>query len=580
MFKRLIARILLSLPGGDRMLSTLRALVRGAPMTPAPTDHDEQVPFAVVLPGSTDPTGDYDGFTIIDEAALVTFSGGLVYAPDPNAPRLGAAHLRNMTLAAEVNGLDIVLASHGLEEPPAMRCLSGPNHSLRRYGATPGPMTGRVLRLLPEPGEGVGSTTLDALFPEQAVTHPAGTIAEFRVGNASPKAAYSGAWSPTPLTDDRPVVLVLPIFLAVGGVERNTIEIIRALRDKYHFVVVTTERLHKDQGSLHHQMSTVAEVIYDLAEIAENHHHMQLLQKLKEGYRPDLVWICNGSPWLADNARTLRALFSDVPIVDQQVYDTNEGWIQRYGEAGIQSFDRFIAINSRIRDVFTDRLGMAAGSIDLIYSAIDAPRFDRPEPSAEERAALAGAHGLPADRPCFAFIGRLVEQKNPLAFLTLAAESAKAGKSDHFVLVGDGVLGPDCDAFIREKGLANVTRIPFCDDLTRLYPVLAGLIVSSHYEGLPIAMLEAMAMGVPVYATDVGDIGPVLDDYHTGFVSSDIAGGAEFGAGFLKWRDQLPAFTVAARDAAPRVRARFGVAAIARNYEECWESAWRERRQG
>ena len=125
-----------------------------------------------------------------------------------------------------------------------------------------------------------------------------------------------------------------------------------------------------------------------------------------------------------------------------------------------------------------------------------------------------------------------------------------------------------------------MTRIPFCDDLTRLYPVLAGLIVSSHYEGLPIAMLEAMAMGVPVYATDVGDIGPVLDDYHTGFVSSDIAGGAEFGAGFLNWRDQLPAFTVAARDAAPRVRERFGVAAIARNYEECWESAWRERRQG
>lgn len=574
--KRLVARVLLALPGGERLLAALRKAVRGPAVDPAPPEGLAEVPLAIALDTGSPARADYNGFTIIDPGEAAAFSG-LVHAPDPGGTLLSAGHIRNMALAAETNGLDIVVASHDLAEPPALRCAPAPNHLLRRARDPGDGLTGRVLRMLPEPGGEVASQTLNDLFPGQSVTHPAGSVADFRVGMAADKPGFVGAWSPTPLEQDRPVILVLPIFLAVGGVERNTIEIIRALRDRYHFVVVTTERLHKDQGSLHHQMSAIAAVIYDLAEIAENRHHMALLRKLRDGYRPDLVWICNGSPWLGDNAEGLRALFEDTPIIDQQVYDTKEGWIQRYGEPGIQSFDRFIAINSRIRDVFTGKLKMAGERIDLIYSAIDAPRFDKPTPDAAQLAELARAHNLPGDRPCFAFIGRLVAQKNPLAFLSLAVQSAAAGKDDHFVLVGDGVLGPDCDAFIAEHALDNVTRIPFCDDLTKLYPVLAGLIVSSRYEGLPIAMLEAMAMGVPVYATDVGDIGPVLDDYRSGFVCEDIEAGAAFRTGFLTWRDQLTVFTEAAEQAAPRVRERFGVEAIAKNYESCWQAAWRQR---
>jgi len=574
--KRLIARILLALPGGDRALSALRKAVRG-PAIELPASGDApELPFAVAVDGPGLVRSDYEGFTIIDRSALAAFDG-LVYQPDAKSSWLPPGHLRNMALAMEVNGLDVVVASHGLEEPPVLRCMPSPNHTLRRVNGATGGLNGRVLRLLPEPEDGAADVTLSEIFPNQSVAHPAGVVADFHVGEAAKKPSFTGTWTPTPLARDKPVILVLPIFLAVGGVERNTIEIIRALRDRYHFVVVTTERLHRDQGSLHHQMSTVADVIYDLAEISENHLHLAVLRRLKDGYRPDLIWICNGSPWLADNAAALRDLFEDTPIVDQQVYDTKEGWIQRYGEAGIQSFDRFIAINSRIRDVFTSRLNMAPDRIDLIYSAIDAPRFDKPTPSETERLELAKAHGLPEDRACFAFIGRLVEQKNPLAFLSLAIQSAKAGKDDHFVLVGDGVLGPDCDAYIREHALENVTRIPFCDDLTRLYPILAGLIVSSHYEGLPIAMLEAMAMGVPVYATDVGDIGPVLDDYRSGLVCEDIEGGTAFRGGFVAWRERLAEFTEAAREAAPQVRKRFGVDAIAGNYEDCWRAAWKQR---
>src|SRR5690606_32234936 len=52
----------------------------------------------------------------------------------------------------------------------------------------------------------------------------------------------------------KPVILVLPMKVAVGGVERNTVEIMRALRDRYDFVYVTMEKIFEEQGSLASQV--------------------------------------------------------------------------------------------------------------------------------------------------------------------------------------------------------------------------------------------------------------------------------------------------------------------------------------
>jgi glycosyltransferase involved in cell wall biosynthesis len=191
-----------------------------------------------------------------------------------------------------------------------------------------------------------------------------------------------------------------------------------------------------------------------------------------------------------------------VPIVDQQAYDTKEGWIAHFWDPGIRSFDRFIAINSRIRETFIGHYAIAPSRLDLIYSAIDAQRFV----CTEETRDAAGRWARPVlgdllDTKLFAMIGRLTLQKRPLDFLELASRSKRDGSTDTFVLIGDGELATECRLFQERHYLDNVRFVEFCEDLTQVYPVLWGLIVMSRYEGLPIAALEAIAMGVP----DLGD---------------------------------------------------------------------------
>ena len=74
--------------------------------------------------------------------------------------------------------------------------------------------------------------------------------------------------------DPRPVVFILPAFLAVGGVERIVIEIARLLADKWRFVIVTTEALRPEQGSTHREALEFAPV-YDLAELASPEDRLQ-----------------------------------------------------------------------------------------------------------------------------------------------------------------------------------------------------------------------------------------------------------------------------------------------------------------
>lgn len=483
----------------------------------------------------------------------------------------------NAALATLAAGYDFALVSQSLAGPHEIAfagpepqlVFRNPAHGEALARGVPLPdLRGRVVRLAPASATVVARTPLTTLPGLEQARLVGADVLIGEPPAASPQAfAPAAAFAKADLRDGRPTVLVLPIFMAVGGVERNTIEIIRQLKDRHRFYVVTTERAGEQQGSLHHQLAEMEIPVLDFAEAAEPAHHLRLLGGLKHHLQPDLVWICNGSPWLADNASALRRLFAGTPIVDQQVYDTKEGWIARYGERGIQSFDHFIAVNDRIRRRFVEDFRIPRPRVSLIYSAIDRRKLERPLATPAERRELKARLGLP-DATTYAYIGRLVDQKNPLEFLTLAERAAEAGRDERFLLIGDGVLSEACDAFIAGKALSNVARLKNYSDPWPVMNAIDGLLVASRYEGLPIALLEALAFGVPALSTDVGDVGLVLVRYASGYVVTDAPPGVLPWSTFVAWADALPQLKAAAVAAMPRVLADFSSETLSDAYAD------------
>ena len=120
----------------------------------------------------------------------------------------------------------------------------------------------------------------------------------------------------------------------------------------------------------------------------------------------------------------------------------------------------------------------------------------------------------PEDSIDLAFVGRLCAQKDPLSLLDAAAELLRRRKAFHLTFGGDGELRPQLEARIRELGLCDHVTLAGWqsgDDVRRLLRRSRALVLPSSAEGLPIVLLEAMALARPVVTTHVGGIPELVE---------------------------------------------------------------------
>ena len=154
--------------------------------------------------------------------------------------------------------------------------------------------------------------------------------------------------------------------------------------------------------------------------------------------------------------------------------------------------------------------------ISLVHNAIDLRRFT---PAPERCADLRREWNLPPDAPVIAGIGRLNYQKNFPLFLEIAAEIARSHPGAIFVIAG---TGPEEHA-LRASAGANVHFLGFVPDTARLYDAIDFLLMPSRFEGLPMTLLEAMAMRVPIVASRLDGIAEVIVEGEDGLLAAPTA---------------------------------------------------------
>ena len=120
---------------------------------------------------------------------------------------------------------------------------------------------------------------------------------------------------------------------------------------------------------------------------------------------------------------------------------------------------------------------------------------------------------VPQNKVLLVSVGRLDHQKDPLLLLSAFKQLTLTRSDLQLLMIGDGVLRKTGDAAVRELALeehvtllgnkspVEIARHLHCADI---------FVLSSAYEGMPIAVLEALACGLPVVTTDVGEVGLVV----------------------------------------------------------------------
>ena len=200
--------------------------------------------------------------------------------------------------------------------------------------------------------------------------------------------------------------------------------------------------------------------------------------------------------------------------------------------------DRILVISEQQRREIGEHFGVGhAAQFRVVPLGLDLDEMK------ERRGALRREMGIADDEIAIGIVGRLCEVKHHALLLEAARLVVEASPTSRlrFVIVGDGHLRGDLEALSQKLGLADrVCFTGFRRDATALYGEFDIVALTSLNEGTPLTLIEAMACGRAIAATEVGGVVDVMGERRL----------AE--SGFAVWDHGV---TAASRDAAGFARA-------------------------
>lgn len=175
----------------------------------------------------------------------------------------------------------------------------------------------------------------------------------------------------------------------------------------------------------------------------------------------------------------------------------------------------------------------------------------------------------PADHPVIGTVSCFKPQKDLFTFLEICARLAATDASLRFEVVGDGDLRGPIEVRIRELGLTDrMSLLGWREDVIEVVARWSVFVLTSLWEGLPKAVLEAQALGVPVAATAVDGTCEVVEDGTTGrlFAPGDASAGADAVRGLMSdpSRDRI------IRAASERITRDFSLEKMAEDHERLY----------
>lgn len=187
---------------------------------------------------------------------------------------------------------------------------------------------------------------------------------------------------------------------------------------------------------------------------------------------------------------------------------------------------------------------------------------------------------LPPGRPVVGSVAVFRKQKRLGDWLGVARRVADQRPDALFLLVGDGPEMPSVAASVAALGLEERVRLPgLRSDGRRCMGLMDVYLMTSEYEGLPIALLEAMALAKPVVATAVGGIPEAVEPGSSGWLAQ--VGSTNELAGFVRaLLNDEPARQTMGRNAAQVVEQRFHLRRRVGAIEEVYSGLLDERKAG
>ncbi|MEI6599780.1 MAG: glycosyltransferase [Comamonadaceae bacterium] len=311
-----------------------------------------------------------------------------------------------------------------------------------------------------------------------------------------------------PNAQGRRILFLIP-WMVTGGADRVNLDLIEGLVARGHQVTICATLLAEHRWE--HEFSRFTPDIFVLPHILRAADYPRFLAYLIASRRVDTVLI-TGSIIGYQLLPYLRACAPGVAFLDM-CHVEEPHWLNgghpRFGVGYQDALDLNIVTTQHLATWMQER-GADPQRLKVMYTGI---RTTQASDLAEVRARIRSEHNIPANAPVIVFAGRLCAQKRPALLAQILQAAHVQGLEFRALIVGDGELRPQLEGLIREYALGEKVHMLGSVGHQEWLNILVAsdiLLIPSEYEGISVALLEAMAAGVVPLVGRVGGQGEIV----------------------------------------------------------------------
>lgn len=361
----------------------------------------------------------------------------------------------------------------------------------------------------------------------------------------------------------RKQLLFIVPWLEVGGGDRVNLLIAQSLdKEEYDLHFITTE---KSRHEWHKKFKGITPHIFHLRNSLPEteffwEYNQLILEYIKEA-QIDLIILSNSSIGYTC-LPAIREKFPHIRVIDilhGQGGKNEGGGFPAFSLPYAGYLDKRVTINNYLVDYMCHKYQLEKSSFTIIHNGVDTDHF-KPIGSASREPFTVS------------FIGRLSAEKNPGIFIDIASRVVEdpGSHSIEFRIVGDGPQRIEIERRIFVRKLSKKIRVEgFSHQVKQVLEETSVLILCSEMEGLPMVILEAMAMGIPVIASNVGGVPELVINGQTGFLIDIHASDRveQFSAAVNKLSSDRKMYEEMSRAALDYVRSQFSISRMTQAYQ-------------
>ena len=304
----------------------------------------------------------------------------------------------------------------------------------------------------------------------------------------------------------RTILLLITTF-DMGGAERVYIQLARGLAERGYRVIAAC--LQARSGTVARELAAAPVTVVDLHVSSKfDVSGFRRLVRLLRRNDVDIVYTFLIHPHLLGR---LAARLTRVPVVlsSQQTMLYENGALEWANRVTARWCGVVVAVSRNVERYLAEQVGLPRSKLVTIYNSVDARQL---------RKAAFRPHG-PGEGPVIGYCARLTPEKDHPGLIA----AVKIVKAQHpgvrLLLAGDGPEHERLVRIVNDEHMGDTVRfLGHVSDVAAFYAGLDLYVQASYVEGLPCAVLEALACCLPVVATRVGGNEEIIDNGDTGML--------------------------------------------------------------